>query len=200
MISTARISRRGPTPLCHRHRSVGPNSSQMKVKGIGSDKVVSSPETPGLSPSSLAMRWGGFCPFERATTAWASRGRSDLRPAKNLLVRIEASLNNTGLARWTFTSIDPDTGQPLPADDPDGFLPPNVNSPEGEGSVSFIVKPKGLLRRRFRFEVPVVSASRPLRSPPNAGDSASLTSRSRAGVSREYLFPHEALVIYTHRQ
>ena len=66
----------------------------------------------------------------------------DLRPGKNLLVRIAASLDTTnGLATWRFTSIDPNTG--LPPEDPmAGFLPPNMNSPEGEGSVLFTIMPK----------------------------------------------------------
>jgi hypothetical protein len=66
----------------------------------------------------------------------------DLRPERNLLVRVEASLNaNTGLLTWRFTSLDPVTG--LPPEDPlAGFLPPNGTPPEGEGSVLFTVMPK----------------------------------------------------------
>lgn len=66
----------------------------------------------------------------------------DLRPDKNLIVRIEAHLDkNTGLLTWRFTSIDPLTGQPT-TDPLAGFLPPNLMPPEGEGSVLFTVKPK----------------------------------------------------------
>lgn len=63
----------------------------------------------------------------------------DLRPANNLIVRVNAGLNHTtGLVTWRFTSLDPATG--LPTDDPRaGFLPPNRASPEGEGSVLFTV-------------------------------------------------------------
>ena len=66
----------------------------------------------------------------------------DLRPAKNLIVKVEGNLNKTtGLLTWRFTSIDPATG--LPPEDPlAGFLPPNVNPPEGQGSVLFTVMPK----------------------------------------------------------
>jgi hypothetical protein len=66
----------------------------------------------------------------------------DLRPANNLIVRINAGLDKaTGLATWRFISLDPATR--LPTDDPlAGFLPPNKNSPEGQGSVLFSVKPK----------------------------------------------------------
>jgi hypothetical protein len=66
----------------------------------------------------------------------------DLRPEKNLIVRITASLNPaTGILSWRFTSIDPATGQ-LPEDPREGFLPPNITPPEGDGSVLFTVKPK----------------------------------------------------------
>jgi uncharacterized protein (TIGR03437 family) len=66
----------------------------------------------------------------------------DLRPAKPIFVRVTAGLNpNTGLITWQFNTLDPATG--MPPDDPLlGFLPPNVNSPEGQGSVLFTVKPK----------------------------------------------------------
>jgi WD40 repeat protein len=66
----------------------------------------------------------------------------DLRPAQNIFVRINAILNRqTGLLTWRFTSINPNTGQP-PEDPLVGFLPPNKNPPEGEGSVLFTVMPK----------------------------------------------------------
>jgi len=63
----------------------------------------------------------------------------DLRPAKNLLVKIEANLNKTtGLLTWRFTSLDPATGLP-PTDPLAGFLPPGVG-----GSVLFTVSPNNL--------------------------------------------------------
>ncbi|MFY9622485.1 MAG: SBBP repeat-containing protein [Pyrinomonadaceae bacterium] len=66
----------------------------------------------------------------------------DLRPANNLIVRINAKLDKpTGLLTWRFTSLDASTG--LPTEDPTaGFLPPNLNAPEGEGQVLFTVQPK----------------------------------------------------------
>ncbi|HEX8188495.1 MAG TPA: hypothetical protein VF586_09095 [Pyrinomonadaceae bacterium] len=66
----------------------------------------------------------------------------DLRPANNLVVRIDAGLDpQTGVVRWAFTSLDPATM--LPTQDPlAGFLPPNKTSPEGEGSVLFSVSPR----------------------------------------------------------
>lgn len=65
----------------------------------------------------------------------------DLRPGKNLIVRIRAGLDATGVASWYFGSIDPATGE-LTEDPLGGFLPPNVNPPQGDGSVVFTVMPK----------------------------------------------------------
>ena len=63
----------------------------------------------------------------------------DLRPATDMIVRINAGVDlGSGIASWSFLSIDPSTG--LPSEDPvNGFLPPNVVSPEGEGSVSYSI-------------------------------------------------------------
>lgn len=59
----------------------------------------------------------------------------------SLSVQIQASLNSsTGLATWTFTSIDPSTGLP-PTDPTVGFLPPDTNGIVGQGSVLFNVSP-----------------------------------------------------------
>jgi hypothetical protein len=66
----------------------------------------------------------------------------DLRPATNLIVRINAGLDTTtGLATWRFTSLDPATM--LPTTSPlAGFLPPDTSPPQGEGSILFTVMPK----------------------------------------------------------
>ncbi len=64
----------------------------------------------------------------------------DLRPARDLLVNANAAVDPfTGVVTWYFSSIDPATGQTPPLI---GFLPPNVNPPEGEGSVLFTVMPR----------------------------------------------------------
>jgi hypothetical protein len=66
----------------------------------------------------------------------------DLRPGQDLIVRITARLDAaTGLVTWRYTSLDPATGQP-PADPLEGFLPPNVTPPEGQGRVFFTLRPK----------------------------------------------------------
>src|SRR5207253_556322 len=69
-------------------------------------------------------------------------GFVDLRPGKNLLVKIVGSFNtSTGQITWTFNSLDLTTGR-SPDDPLVGFLPPNKTSPEGQASVTFNVMPK----------------------------------------------------------
>jgi hypothetical protein len=66
----------------------------------------------------------------------------DLRPDQDLIVRLQARLDTgSGVLSWHFNSIDPETGAP-PEDPLAGFLPPNVNPPEGEGNVVFTLMPK----------------------------------------------------------
>ncbi len=68
----------------------------------------------------------------------------DLRPANNLLVNIDAGLDAaTGIVTWRFTSLDPATMKPT-TDALAGFLPPNINGTQGEGSVVFTIQPKDL--------------------------------------------------------
>ena len=92
---------------------------QLGPVSFGKDRVVAPP--PGLSQWTTDV---------------------DLRPAANVIVRVNAALNpQTGVVRWAFISLDPATMQPT--DDPlAGFLPPNKTSPEGEGSVLFNVSTK----------------------------------------------------------
>ena len=47
----------------------------------------------------------------------------------------------SGLVRWTFETLDPETGE-LPLDALAGFLPPNDESGRGEGHVAFSIQPK----------------------------------------------------------
>lgn len=55
-------------------------------------------------------------------------------------VRVNGRLDKVkGIVDWQFTSIDPKT-KDIPVFE--GFLPPNRNKPEGEGSVSFTIQPK----------------------------------------------------------
>ena len=69
----------------------------------------------------------------------------DLRPAKDLIVLIDARLDvGTALLTWRFISLDPATMEP-PTDPLAGFLPPDVTPPEGSGHVTFTVAPRGTL-------------------------------------------------------
>jgi hypothetical protein len=66
----------------------------------------------------------------------------DLRPDKNVVVRIDAGLDkDSGLVIWHLVAIDPDTND-YPEDTMLGVLPPNVTPPEGDGSVVFTIMPK----------------------------------------------------------
>lgn len=61
----------------------------------------------------------------------------DLRPEKNLIVRVTGELNETEkIVKWRFLSLDPAT-MDLVTDALGGFLPPNNTPPEGEGFVTF---------------------------------------------------------------
>ena len=63
---------------------------------------------------------------------------ADMRPRINTLVRMDATLEGSVL-KWEFVSLDPVTLEPQFGVN-DGFLPPNVNNPEGKGSVSFTIE------------------------------------------------------------
>ena len=66
--------------------------------------------------------------------------RVDDRATSGLYVDLSASLNPaTRVVTWTFTSIDPVTNKP-PQDPLAGFLPPDQNSPQGEGWVTYTVQ------------------------------------------------------------
>ncbi len=69
----------------------------------------------------------------------------DLGASRNIVVRVEAGFSGPAqLMRqlvWTFTSLNRQTLRPLDPSSLDGFLPPNHNPPEGEGSVVFTVMP-----------------------------------------------------------
>jgi len=66
----------------------------------------------------------------------------DMRPAHPFLLRVDAGIvPATGLLTWVVTTLDPETG--AQHEDPFvGFLPPNNESNDGQGGVSFTVMPK----------------------------------------------------------
>ena len=63
-------------------------------------------------------------------------------PERNLVARVAARLDKTtGIVTWRFISLDPRTME-VTEDPAAGFLPPNVNPPEGDGALAFTVRPK----------------------------------------------------------
>jgi hypothetical protein len=59
----------------------------------------------------------------------------------NYVVRAQGSVDkNTGLLKWTFTTLDPTTNLP-PSDPSLGFLPPDTDGVVGQGGVTFNVIP-----------------------------------------------------------
>jgi hypothetical protein len=69
----------------------------------------------------------------------------DLTATLGLDVDISASFNPlTGLATWTFTSIDPATID-VPTNPLAGFLPPDLANGEGLGFVGYTISPKATL-------------------------------------------------------
>ena len=74
--------------------------------------------------------------------ATSFQNRVDLTGTHGVFVDIDASVDpSTGELRWDLLAIDPATGEP-PEDPLVGFLPPNVNGPEGEGWVTYTVLPR----------------------------------------------------------
>lgn len=68
--------------------------------------------------------------------------RIDLSATQGIYVDVFAGVDvSTGSVFWTFTSIDPATGD-LPEDATKGFLPLNLIDPEGDGFVSYTVRAK----------------------------------------------------------
>ncbi len=66
----------------------------------------------------------------------------DLRPDVDMLAGVSARLDRDAhLLIWRYTSLDPDTGEPI-TDPLDGFLPPNTTPPIGQAWMSFSVRPK----------------------------------------------------------
>jgi len=144
-------------------------------------------DTANLDPSTL--RLGSVSFGSRNVTPPAGTSQEfttdvDLRPAQNLLVRINARADAGGVLTWRFTSLDPATGRP-PADPLAGFLPPNKVPPQGEGAVTFTVAlRKGLsTNTRIRNKAVIVFDKNPPINTPewlNTIDNTKPTSRVEA--------------------
>ena len=98
----------------------------------------------GIEPSSLEFTEVRIANLSYTLTPGqnVSSGRFDLRPVIDATVKVEATFDRKlGTLLWSFATLDSETG--LPPEDPlAGFLPPNIASPIGEGSVSFTVLPR----------------------------------------------------------
>lgn len=93
------------------------------------------PNGSGTSSITVPVPPGAFSPVtsvdEYAMTV-------DLRPSQSLLVGIDVKLNPASrVLVWTFTSLDPVTGEPFPLNLANGFLPPASGA-----SVLYSVRPK----------------------------------------------------------
>lgn len=63
-----------------------------------------------------------------------------------MIYRVTATFDSTlGVAQWSFYSIDPITNQQS-TNALSGFLPPDLNSPKGQGYVSFTVNPAATIQ------------------------------------------------------
>jgi subtilase family serine protease len=99
---------------------------------------------PDLDPTTFRLGDFGFgdvfvnVPDNRAFYAT----RLDLAAAKGIYLDFAAGVDvASGEVFWQFDSIDPATGAaPLDADL--GFLPPNVADPEGQGYVTYTIRPR----------------------------------------------------------
>lgn len=95
------------------------NMSTFKLVGI---TIASSTGAPSIH---IPIPAGAFNPaagLNEFTT------NVDLRPTQNLFVLVDATLNpSTNTITWTFTSINPKTGQP-PTNAGVGFLPPGASA------------------------------------------------------------------------
>ena len=93
---------------------------------------------PVIFSDTIAVSGPGVLPFVKDI---------DLRPQRNLTVRLEADTANGNTLVWRLTSLDPGTDE-IPLDALNGFLRPNQNGSEGQGYVFFSIRPKAGLPMR----------------------------------------------------
>jgi subtilase family serine protease len=100
---------------------------------------------PNLDPRTLRLREIGFKQyrFQVPNNRAFFQQRVQLGPdLGNVLADISAGVDlSTGTVTWTLTAIDPATGE-QPNGASLGLLPPNNDSNDGQGFVTFTVKPK----------------------------------------------------------
>jgi hypothetical protein len=99
------------------------------------DLSIVDPQTFSFGPIAIGSRIHVPEPGRQSLTA-----EIDLRPTRNVMVRIAADLKpDLGQVVWRLSSIDPLTGLP-PTDSTGGFLPPNSSSPQGAGAVGYTIE------------------------------------------------------------
>jgi RHS repeat-associated protein len=129
--------RAGP-PLAYRIRF---ENDPEKATAPAQVVEVTLPLDPDLDWETFELRGFGFGDITVDVPAGRQRYEAMLGVAPWLGVDVffHAELDlETGVVTWLFLSVDPETGR-VPDDPFVGFLPPNVESPEGEGFVSFAV-------------------------------------------------------------
>lgn len=102
---------------------------------------ITLPLDPNLDPQSFRLGSFGFggLYFTPPPNSAFYQTQIDLTASEGFYVDVFAGVNvSTGQAFWTFTTIDPKTGN-LPANPLVGFLPPDTNAPNGEGFVEYSV-------------------------------------------------------------
>jgi RHS repeat-associated protein len=119
-------------------------SNEANATGPAQQVVVTQHLDPNLDPSTFQLDSFGFGgqTFQVPAGRQFYSTRIDERSTFGIFVDFTASFDPTGdTVTWTLTSIDPKTLD-IPADPRVGFLPPDVNAPQGEGFVSYSVQPK----------------------------------------------------------
>lgn len=107
--------------------------------------------------------------------------RLDHTADRGIFIDVVAAFDpGSGLAQWVFRAIDHQTGD-LPADPFIGLLPPNVKPPEGDGFVSYRIRPQDGLPTGTRVDAQariVFDTNAPIDTPPilNTVDRAAPTS------------------------
>ena len=119
---------------------------QNKPDASAPARVVTVTDTldPNLDPTTFEFGDVGFSGIDVHIPEGqkSANVRVDLSATKGYYVDISAAFNvSTGLATWTFTTIDPKTGD-VPSNLLVGFLPPDVTAPQGEGYIRYRVSPR----------------------------------------------------------
>lgn len=117
--------------------------NQSSATAPAAEVVVTDPLDSNLDPSTVQFSQMGFnnvaLNLPGGLQSYTTQASVSTSPYP---VTVSASLNpGTATLTWTMQSIDPTTGA-APADPLAGFLPPDNSSQQGEGYVTFTVKPK----------------------------------------------------------